>query len=435
MTKNNNTLPRKYNVPDLKSYQPLQHLHTQIEDTFKTRNRHTVILVGEPGSGKTTSSIDYARTLPDYVIVFLNAFGINRLDFEYRQFASEYLKLPMRDRNRRELIDQVNQHLDNQKVLFIFDDAKKLSDLTDYIDRLPPMACSLVTTSNTSSEDTPRGAGFVYQQLLSMDQSIQFLESKLTSTYRNTRNLNEIVKTFHTLERGAYPRDLQLCCSFINHSKMSFDESISALKKMPILTHSVLEHLRKSNESIDLPIYLSLIDDQCVPMSLISAIYGNPLDCEAELEVLENYSLVRYSGETGEKCVCLGRTTSGETLEWAKKLGLRKLKKYYEQLLKVLETLFVEDRTNLKSIRLYYPNVVHLLSVDVDFPVHKMSLKDTQLELNYRLAFFTIYYLRNPQKALEYLGKILNSIKHNDLISSKTFRGKVHFLKGNQTAM
>lgn len=174
-------------------------------------------------------------------------------------------------------------------------------------------------------------------------------------------------------------------------------------------------------------IQLSLLDPDMIPLDVTKL---NTL--QKDLNALEKFALIKIIRDPAEPnmlYVRMNRKTSDELLAWVKlNSDLAATSKEYGKLVLELDRQFYEN-FKPESV-LYYTSVLHILTLNIKFTLEKNSVKQAQLNLYYKLAFFELNYMQNAESALKFLDLVTDIAAENDLIVTKTFMGKVHYTKG-----
>lgn len=281
MSKRKTPVSLKYNLPAQKPFTPLDGLNANIETAFKTKKHKMVALIGDRGSGKTTAAVGFSR-MPENstkLVVYLSSFSQDKLDFEYRQFAYEYLHIPMYDRNRTELIEEVKIHLENQNqsVIFVFDDVQNLKDVKEYVSQRPEFSQVIITmTTEFISKTDLKKHGYtpIMIELMTREEAMDFLEQKLDQKVLSQHQIAQLIDQLDQSNQGIFPRDLEICCSFANNSNLNGDECLKELFSKSSVLESVLSFIEeKYGNKNRLAIYLSMLDPDRIPIELVQEFY------------------------------------------------------------------------------------------------------------------------------------------------------------------
>lgn len=449
MSKSRKIREIKNTIPLLKPYIESDDVNAQIDACFKSTRRRHVLISGPPGSGKTTTCVGYIHSPynKNQVIMFLNAYIPEKLDFEYRQFAYEHLDIRMQDRNREELIAEVNEQLNGLSVLFIFDDVRKLKHIDAYLNNLPRYAQVIVTSSNLAMRGELAAHGQIHQELLTLNETHEMIRAKL-SMLENPLNDAEIDELVRKLEYGkdggVLPGDVEKCCAFFNTSSSNDSNNQDKLKFLTergSIIHILLDYIRMNKLcNTEILVSLSMLDADMIPLKFFIKMFEHKVsNVDAQLYVLENYTLIQIDDnrDIDNKYIRLGRSTSEALFEWSRSnIETDRLRKIGDRLLHDLNDAFysrapksygpnLSDKYLLLSSRVYFPSVYKFLHLDIDKNVNQIN----HLNLYYKLAQFMLEFMRNPTRALDYLNHI-SRVYENDILITKTFSSQVSFVKG-----
>jgi predicted AAA+ superfamily ATPase len=239
-------LPLLKNVPNPKR---ASNMNKKISDSLKLTSRKIVILYGPQGTGKTWTSVDFARQRPnkDQRVIFLNSYTQDKLDFEYRKFAYDYVEISPSTRvDKLNLINEVNERLHDLELLFIFDDVRNLSEVDDYLQNLPTYAHVIVTTSLKNDPMSMNlelsGVDRIEQDLFTKKEAFDFVKSQLVNDLGD-RSINELIDHLNGPQnKGVSPGELEKCCAILNNSSNKPQENLKAIiKSTKNLTELILD--------------------------------------------------------------------------------------------------------------------------------------------------------------------------------------------------
>lgn len=420
-----------YNLPRLNvNYQKRENLYNRLIQSFERQGCNLVAVKGQPGSGKTSLAVFFAKcsTLFEKV-VFLNANSAEKLNCEYRIFAREYLGIQTISKLSKSQLNQVvRDRIKSFRVLFIFDDLVSLNDCEEFLNDSTSNQLTLITTRNENfvHESTRWKVNLIDQDMFNSREAISHLNSA-TNNFYDAKKIQRLVQVFVGSSRDEIlPYDVEKLIVLLKSHEITIDDLLITVKRDLSLIRIIIEKLLGNDElSIDLLSYFILLDSSFIPCDLLSSFYTNR-NYEKALEKLKHLSMVEmFECEVG-KCIRL----SSKTFNYLKKNSENfvNLKSNYLILIQTLSKNFPiinNSSTKVKYNQLL--NYSHLISclnrLNDDADDNVRSIKR---DLAYKISLFYLNYVNDDEKALEMLEKCSQYSTTED----KSLMAKIHFNRG-----
>lgn len=445
-------------IPSETSLLNRQDLITKIDNRFKRdQGIQTVALVGVVGiggAGKTVLARQFGKTYPSTIVWELNAERKESLINSFLDLAHALAKtnnqkqelafinaIQDSEEKERELLSIIKSWLrEKQNWLLIYDNVEDIGTIKDYLPQDPYIwgkGNVIVTTRDTNIENTEyiKQNNVIYIEELSNNEKLALFSQIYYNQLSDKLTPNQRFLAINFLKNiPPYPLDISASAHYLKATNTSFNKylenldqhsvdfenaQVSLLKegshytktRYNIIKTSLNSIITAQKDFIDLALFISLLDSQNIPRSLLDR-YTNNVKVGNFIYYLKKYSLITSESSTAsEQTFSIHRSTQSIMLAYLVQiLKLKHHKQYLNSITKILAAHMADINDAEDHSKAYF-----LVNHGNMFLNHIELLTDTNIAAIKSEMGGIYFLLHDMHKAESFLKTIEETLNKNDL--------------------
>jgi tetratricopeptide (TPR) repeat protein/DNA-binding CsgD family transcriptional regulator len=431
-------------------------LKNELSEKLKGEGIQTVALVGIGGSGKTTLSRKYARSVKSPIIWEINAETHQSLIESFDKLAqalsiadedkrllNEIKSSRNQEENEGRTIEFIRNKLKETKNwLLIFDNVEKFSDIQKYFPHDPELWGTgkvLITTRDSTIQGNNLLSHVIKIGELNHDEKFALFSKIMNKERLTSFSQAQAIEVKNFLkEIPPYPLDVSIAAQYIKGTNETLNNYLESLNKSEkefdstqekilseggnytktrygIITLSLKRILASKNDYTELLLLLSLIDSQKISREIFDAFKSNDTVSQFILS-LKKESLITDGTSYDQKennLISIHRSTQQITRDYLKKtLNLEKEKSKFDTLVSFLNNYMTQliAENNVPKMK----NIANHVG---EFLKQGELLEETQeADLLGKLGWINVYLGKNQQgkELLEYSRSLMEKAPYKD---------------------